>query len=199
MDVDPFEPVGISVKTGRFLDAFLLYCALEESAPITPEQTAVYTENFARTVKEGRRPGLLLNDGERDLTLQDWGRELLARIAPVAALLDAQRGDSVHADALAEAAAKLADPELTPSAKVMAALRANGKSFAAFGLEQSEKHAAYFRANPPTAQEAAYFQQLAADSLAEQDAMEAAPQANFDDYVAAYRASNLCHTSHDCD
>ena len=199
MDVDPFEPVGISVKTGRFLDAFLLYCALEDSAPITPEQTAVYTENFARTVKEGRRPGLMLNDGERELTLQDWGRELLARIAPVAALLDIQRGDTVHADALAEAAAKLADPELTPSAKVMAALRANGKSFAAFGLEQSEKHAAYFRANPPTAQEAEYFQQLAADSLTEQAAMEAAPQANFDDYVAAYRASNLCHTSHECD
>jgi glutamate--cysteine ligase len=33
MDVDPFEPVGISVATGRFLDAFLLFCALEESPP----------------------------------------------------------------------------------------------------------------------------------------------------------------------
>jgi len=196
MDVDPFEPVGINVKTGRFLDTFLLYCALEESPMNTPEQTAMYTENFARTVKEGRRPGLLLNNGERELSLQDWGRELLARFAPVAALLDAQRGDNAHAEALADAAAKLADPELTPSAKVMAALRANGKSFAAFGLEQSEQHAAYFRAHPPTAQEEAYFQQLAAESLAEQAAMEAAPQADFDDYVAAYRASNLCHTSH---
>ena len=199
MDVDPFEPVGISVATGRFLDVFLLFCALEDSPAITPEQSAHYTENFARTVKEGRRPGLMLHDTERDISLQDWGRDLLARMAPVAALLDAQRGDKVHAEALAQAAAKLSDPELTPSAKVLAALRANGKSFAAFGLKQSQQHAAYFRAHPPTAQEAAYFEQLAAESLAEQTAMEAAPQSDFDDYVAAYRASNLCHTSHECD
>ncbi len=199
MDVDPFEPVGISVATGRFLDAFLLFCALEESDAISSEQGLRYTENFALTVKEGRRPGLMLNDGERDLTLQAWGTQLLARIAPVAALLDAQRGDQAHADALALAAAKLANPDLTPSAKVLAALRANGKSFAAFGLTQSEKHAAYFRSHAPSAQEAAYFDALATASLAEQADMEAAPQSNFDDYVAAYRASNLCHSDPDCD
>jgi len=199
MDVDPFEPVGISVQTGRFLDTFLLFCALEESPEISPEQGDRNMENFARTVKEGRRPGLMLHNGERDISLQDWGRDLLARMAPVAALLDAKHGGTAHADALAHAAAKLADPELTPSAKVLAALRNNGKSFAAFALKQSEAHAAYFRAHPPTAEEAAYFDQLAAASLAEQAEMEAAPQSQFDDYVAAYRASNLCHTSHECD
>ncbi|WP_343730419.1 glutamate--cysteine ligase [Duganella sp.] len=199
MDVDPFEPVGISVAAGRFLDAFLLFCALEESPTITPEQGAVYTENFARTVKEGRRPGLTLRHGDSEVPLPVWGAELLERIRPVAALLDALRGDSVHADAIAAQAAKLADPELTPSAKVLAALRANGKSFAAFGLAQSEKHAAYFRSHPPTAEEAAYFDNLAAISLAEQAEMEAAPQSNFDDYVAAYRASNLCQSRQDCD
>ncbi|NVM76748.1 glutamate--cysteine ligase [Duganella sp. SG902] len=199
MDVDPFEPVGISVATGRFLDAFLLFCALEESPAITPEQGAVYTENFARTVKEGRRPGLTLRNGDTEVALPVWGAELLERIRPVAALLDTLRGDSAHADALAAQAAKLADPELTPSARVLAALRANGKSFAAFGLAQSEKHAAYFRSHPPTAEEAAYFDNLAAISLAEQAEMEAAPQSNFDDYVAAYRASNLCQSRQDCD
>jgi glutamate--cysteine ligase len=82
MDVDPFEPVGISVATGRFLDAFLLFCALEESPAITPEQGAVYTENFARTVKEGRRPGLTLHNGEAEVPLPVWGAELLERIRP---------------------------------------------------------------------------------------------------------------------
>ncbi|WP_373989883.1 glutamate--cysteine ligase [Duganella sp. BuS-21] len=199
MDVDPFEPVGISVATGRFLDAFLLFCALEESATITPEQGAIHTENFARTVKEGRRPGLTLHNGEGEVPLPVWGAELLERIRPVAELLDSLRGDTVHADALKAQAVKLADTELTPSAKVLAALRANGKSFGAFALAQSEKHAAYFRSHPPTADEAAHFDQLAAVSLAEQAEMEAAPQANFDDFVAAYRASNLCKSSVDCD
>jgi glutamate--cysteine ligase len=199
MDVDPFEPVGISLQTGRFLDAFLLFCALEDSPAISEEQGLRHTENFARTVKEGRRPGLMLHDGVAELGLQEWGAQLLERIRPVAALLDARRGDAVHAEALAEAGARLTDPERTPSAKVLAALRDNGRSFSAFGLEQSRRHAAAFRARPPTAKEAAYFDTLAADSLAEQAGMEAAPQIHFDDYVAAYRASNLCHSTPDCD
>ncbi|MFM9435911.1 glutamate--cysteine ligase [Janthinobacterium sp. CG_23.3] len=192
MDVDPFEPVGISLETGRFLDAFLLFCALDESPPISEQQSARYTENFARAVKEGRRPGLLLRRENGDVALPDWGRELLERIAPVAALLDERRGDGAHADALAAQSAKLADPDLTPSAKVLAELRASGGSFAAFGLRQSERHAAYFRAHPPSADEQAYFGELAATSLAEQAAIEMTPAGNFDDYVAAYRASTLC-------
>jgi len=199
MDVDPFEPVGISLQAGRFLDAFLLFCALEESPAIAPQDSARHTENFARTVKEGRRPGLTLNNGEAEVTLQSWGADLLERIRPVAELLDTLRGDSQHAESLAAQSAKLSDAELTPSAKVLAALRANGKSFGAFALAQSEKHAAHFRSHPPSAGEAAYFDGLAAVSLAEQAEMEAAPQSNFDDYVAAYRASNLCHSQQDCD
>ncbi|MET3130134.1 glutamate--cysteine ligase [Oxalobacteraceae bacterium GrIS 1.11] len=192
MDVDPFEPVGISLETGRFLDAFLLFCALDESAPISEQDSAMYTENFARTVKEGRRPGLVLRRDSGDIKLQDWGRQLLERIAPVAALLDAQRGDTVHADAMATQAAKLADPDATPSARVLAQLRAGGGSFAAFGLRQSERHAAHFRARAPDAREQARFAALAAASLAEQQAIECTPAGNFDDYVAAYRASTLC-------
>ncbi|MEG0885739.1 MAG: glutamate--cysteine ligase, partial [Janthinobacterium sp.] len=195
MDVDPFEPVGISLETGRFLDAFLLFCALDDSAPISAEQSACYTNNFARTVKEGRKPGLTLRRDGEEITLQAWGEELLARIAPVAALLDARLGGTQHADSLAAQAAKLADPDATPSAKVLAELRANGGSFAAFGLRQSERHAAWFRAHPATPEQSAYFDDLAASSLAEQRAMEAAPAGSFDDFVAAYRASTLCsHT-----
>ncbi|MET0265804.1 MAG: glutamate--cysteine ligase [Duganella sp.] len=199
MDVDPFEPVGISVAAGRFLDAFLLFCALEESPAITPEEGQRHTANFARTVKEGRRPGLLLEQDSGPVSLQQWGQELLDRIAPAAALLDRLRGDSAHADTLAAQAAKLADSTLTPSARVLEALRAHGNSFAAFGLAQSERHAAYFRSHPPSAQHAAELDQLAADSLAEQAAMEAAPRINFDDYVAAYRNSNLCQSQPGCD
>ena len=33
MDVDPFEPLGIGLETSRFLDAYLMYLALEQSAP----------------------------------------------------------------------------------------------------------------------------------------------------------------------
>ncbi|AVR94710.1 glutamate--cysteine ligase [Pseudoduganella armeniaca] len=193
MDVDPFSPVGIGEQAGRFLDAFLLFCALEDSPTITEHCGEILARNFARTVKEGRKPGLTLTRDGNEVPLPVWGHDLLARIRPAAELLDSLRGDTVHVDALAQQAAKLDDPDRTPSAAVLRELDANGRSFAAFGLQQSERHAAYFRAHPPTAEEAAYFERLAQQSLAEQAQLEAAPQAHFDDYVAAYRNSNLCH------
>jgi glutamate--cysteine ligase len=179
MDVDPFEPVGISWPPAASSTPSCCSARWKKARHHAGTRRG-YTENFARTVKEGRRPGLTLHNGEAEVPLPAWGAELLERIRPVAALLDAARRHA-HADALAAQAAKLQDPELTPSAKVLAALRANGKSFGAFALAQSEQHAAYFRSHPPSAEEAAYFDNLAAVSLAEQAEMEAAPQIDFDD------------------
>jgi glutamate--cysteine ligase len=192
LDVDPFEPVGVGLVTGRFLDAFLLYCALEESPAISEQEGELLARNFARAVKEGRKPGLTLTRNGTEIPLRTWGEELLERIRPAAELLDALRGGTEHVDALAQQAPKLADPDRTPSAAVLRALAEHGNSFAAFGLAQSERHAAYFRAHPPTPDEEAYFTRLAEQSLAEQAELERTQTGSFDDYVKAYRASNLC-------
>lgn len=192
MDVDPYEPVGISLETGRFLDAFLLFCALDDSPVVNVTESAVNASNFARTVKEGRRPGLMLTRGDSEIGLQDWAGELLERIAPVAALLDQEHNQAgVHAASLAKQQAKIDNPALTPSAKVLEDVRELGSS-AAFGLRQSELHAAYFRNDPLMPAELALFDEMSAQSLAEQAAIEAAPGPAFDDFVAAYNTSTLC-------
>jgi glutamate--cysteine ligase len=188
MDVDPFEPIGINIETARFLDAFLLFCALDDSALTNDIEAKKNVDNFARTVKEGRLPGLTLQRGDAAIALADWGLELLDRIAAAAELLDQQRGDASHATALAAQRAKLHDPELTPSAKVLRAIRANGGSFEAFALEQSRTHAAQFRAQPPSADEAAFFTNLARESLAEQARMEREQSGNFDEFITDYRS-----------
>ena len=196
MDVDPYEPVGISLETGRFLDAFLLFCALDDSPVVNVTESAVNASNFARTVKEGRRPGLTLTRGDSEVGLREWAGELLQRIAPVAALLDQQRGEQVgeegvHAASMSKQQAKIDNPALTPSARVLADVRELGSS-AAFGLRQSELHAAFFRNDPLMPAELALFDDMAAASLAEQAAIEAAPAPAFDDFVAAYNTSTLC-------
>ena len=194
LDVDPFEPIGISIETGRFLDAFLLFCAFEDSAPIDIAESAVHAGNFARTVKKGRRPGLTLMRGGEEVTLQAWASELIERIGPVAALLDAQHNEgAVHAASLAVQQAKIDNPALTPSARVLDEVRALGSS-SEFGLRQSRLHAATFRASDSALMpaEVAMFDQLAADSLAAQDAIEQAPGPSFDAFVAAYNSSTLC-------
>lgn len=194
MDVDPFEPVGISLETARFLDAFLLFCALEESAPIFQDGNREHAENFATVVKEGRRPGLMLQQNGNPISMQEWGRELIERIRPLADLLDATQGVDTHRHTLAIQAAKLEHPELTPSHKVLAAIKANGGSFNRFGLLQSALHATHFRARPPQKEVREQYQQLAAQSLQEQVEIEAEDKGSFDDYIAAYRASTLCNS-----
>ncbi|HZX25949.1 MAG TPA: glutamate--cysteine ligase [Telluria sp.] len=191
LDVDPFEPVGIALDTGRFLDAFLLFCALDESPFINEMQSQVHARNFLRTVKEGRKPDLTLTRGDEEVPLRVWAGELLERIRPAAQLLDAERDDDTHQHALSLQRAKVADPELTPSARVLAEVRAAG-SFQAFGLRMSEQHAEYFRSSPLMPAEEQMFDDMAAASLAEQAQIEASDTLSFDDFVAAYNASRLC-------
>jgi glutamate--cysteine ligase len=193
LDVDPYEPVGISLDTSRFLDAFLLFCALDASPLSNEAESGENTENFARTVKEGRRPGLMLQRKGQPISLKEWGLELLECIRPIAAVLDAQRTDEVHMQSMSQQRAKLAHQELTPSARVLDDIRAHGGSFAAFGLRQSQAHATRFKAQPPSAQEMAYFTDLANKSLAEQDAIERNQTGDFDQFIAAYRTSTLCN------
>jgi glutamate--cysteine ligase len=186
LDIDPFEPLGISLETSRFLDAFLLFCALDESPHTNAVSNQEKTENFALTVKEGRKPGLLLQRDGSPIALQAWGLELLEEIQAVAAVLDAQGDGHQHARALAVQKEKLLAPELTPSARVLAELHAGSKSFAEFGLRQSRAHAEYFNARPLNAEEEAYFTALAKTSIAEQQTMEQTQNGNFDDFVVAY-------------
>jgi glutamate--cysteine ligase len=195
MDVDPFEPLGINLETSRFLDAFLLFCAMEDSPLTNDAEGHENVDNFALTVKQGRQPGLNLHSSGAEVNLQAWGLALLEKITPVAELLDALRGDHAHTLSMATQKEKLLHPELTPSAKVLDAIRANGGSFAAFALKQSTLLAEQFRALPPTNEERAYFQTLAQTSLREQDEMEQSQTGDFDQFIADYRSrtsSQIC-------
>lgn len=195
MDIDPFEPLGISLPTARFLDAFLLFCAFSESPAITQAIDGENTTNFARTVKEGRRPGLQLQQHGASIDLKTWGLSLLEQIQQVAAVLDTQSGDQQHLQALLQQREKLENSALTPSARVLAALQTNGKSFKQFGLSQSVAHAQHFAERALTAQEQAHFSQLAQTSLLQQQQMEQEQTGDFATFVDDYNQrtpSQLC-------
>ncbi|MEM5384046.1 glutamate--cysteine ligase [Paraburkholderia phymatum] len=185
MDIDPFEPTGIALDTARFLDAYLLACALDESPFLPAPAYAEANENFLIVAKEGRRPGLHLTREGIGVPMRDWADELLAKIERTAAALDALRGDDAHARAVATQRAKLADPLLTPSARVLQTMRDNGQSYLQFGLAQSERHAADFLSRPLDVATARQLETLARESLDEQAKLESDEVASFDAFVAA--------------
>ena len=192
MDVDPFLPVGMDETTSRFLDAFLLYCALQDS-PLFGDggHCTRSANNFLTVVKQGRQPGLTLNREDREIGLRAWADELLERIGACADLLDGVHGETGYAASVAAQRAKVETPELTPSARVLEALKTSGMSFQAFMLEQSRRHADHFRSQPCTGEELARFRRLADTSLAEQRELERVQTGDFGEFVAAYQAGLL--------
>ncbi|NKQ09324.1 glutamate--cysteine ligase [Pseudomonas sp. SST3] len=189
LDINPFLPLGIDVTEARFLDAFLLFCALQQSPCLAAGECSASNDNFLKVVKEGRKPALELRRCGENVTLQAWASELIGEIGQVAALLDRSHGGEHHAQALAVQQAKIDDSSLTPSARVLHELRSSGESFSQFALRQTRSHAAYFRDQSLSEADAHFFDEAARESLAQQDVMEASDELDFDSFVAEYQRS----------
>jgi len=190
LDINPFLPLGIDLTESRFLDAFLLFCALADSPLLESGECHACTDNFTAVVKEGRRPDLHLQRQGQPVPLHAWASELLEQIRPLAELLDQCHGSEAHLKALQAQQAKVDDPSLTPSAQVLAQLQ-QGQSFTAFALHQSQLHAAFFRSQPLSADAQAAFEASVAQSLHQQAELEAHEEGDFDSFAAAYQASIL--------
>ena len=187
MDLDPFIPVGITEPTMRFLDVFLLHCLLTDSPPDSPTEIAALARNQDRVAMRGREPGLRLERGEREVTLVEWGVEVLDACAPIAAALDAAHGGDAHAEALRAAHAGLANMDSLPSARVLAAMnRDHHGSYGAFVLAQSAQTKATLLGQPFPAELRAEFERSVQVSLDAQTALEAADTLPFEDFRKAY-------------
>ena len=190
MDIDPTQAVGISPASARFLDAFLLYCALEESPMFSdsgfcPESAA----NFSCVVKQGRLPGRELQREGRAIGLPQWAGQLLDGISRCAGVLDSALGERGYADAVESQRGKVHDPDKTPSAKLLHTLRTEGISFHDFALRQSAEHARTLRNAGLTEAQAMRADNEATRSIAEQASLEASDTESFDEYVARFHAA----------
>jgi len=187
MDLNPFETVGISAQTLRFLDVFLLYCLHSSSPDDTPREIAAMARNQHLTAERGREPGLMLERGEGAVTLRDWGLEILQKLQPIAAQLDATHATKDYTQALQAAEHALHHPEATPSARVLQAVQdAFGGSFVSFIRAQSQKTKEAMLAMPATAAQQAEWAAQSARSIAEQADIERGDSMPFDIYLQEY-------------
>lgn len=191
LDINPYLPLGIDLPQARFLDLFLLYCALEESPRFDNCSCHASSDNFALTVSQGRKPGLELQRDGQPIALTQWAEELLEAFVPLAQLLDQAYGSNDYQTALKQQQAKVADVSLTPSAQVLADLKGRSLSFRDFALQQSKAHSQSLRSAALSSEEIEKFTVLTKQSFAEQAELEAAPKGDFDTFVAAYQASIL--------
>lgn len=186
VDLNPYEPLGVSEEQLRVIDAFLLYCLLSDSPETPQDEYAEWQENQKRIVYSGRDPSLsLLRDGN-EVAFKDWAHEILEQSLACAQLLDKSYGGADYVNALNNQFAKLSNPELTPSARVLADLKAQHKSFFEHTLALAESHRKHFSERPLAADKQEEFNTQAVQSLAAQTQLEQSPQIPFDDYLANY-------------
>ena len=192
LDLDPFCPVGITAATMRFLDVFLLHCALSESPDDTPEEIAAINHNQHEVAEGGRDTAVqLLRRGEK-LSLSEWGRRVLGECEPIAEALDAARGGSAYRDAVAAAGAALDNPSLTPSARVLHDIaQGYGNSYLQFVLSHSRQYRADHLTLPFPANVESRFRRAAEDSLAEQQETEARDTVPFETFRQQYLSQDL--------
>lgn len=187
LDIDPFSPTGISAPQLRFLDTFLLFCALQPSPLCGQAEFRRILENQKSVVTEGRRPGLRLTtpDGE-SLALRTWAEELLEALLPLAELLDQAHGGASHyREAWGQQQEKVLQPELTPSARVLRELRERNLSFLEWTKQRAQEHKGLL-SQSLSAKSEKRLGDMAEESLALQAEEERQPQAPFADYLKAY-------------
>jgi glutamate--cysteine ligase len=190
LDVSAFDPVGVNQNKLRFLEAFAAWCVLGASPPIEPSEQSELDGNHARVAREGRRPGLALRRGGRDVPLRDCALEIVDGMRGVCELLDGGDPQRPYATALDAQAAKVHEPSLAPSARSLLEMRTTGESFFSFALRMSAVHKAYFlELHTPNEALQQEFVREAEESLREQSRVEASDTIDFDAYLARYFAA----------
>lgn len=186
LDLDIFNPIGVDETKLRFIEALLLTCLLSDSPEMSEADHKINNANQLAVANEGRRGNLELNRNGQNVLLQDWATEILEAMQPVCKILDDNDFSEPYSKALAEQQTVIENPDLTPSARILAAMRERHQTFARFALKTSEKHAAYFLAHPLDTPTMARFENMAAASLTKQKMLEEQPQRPFDEFLQRY-------------
>ena len=143
LDLSPFDPAGIGQPQQKFLEAFLLYCLLLDSPDIDADEHRANRDNHLEVARFGRKPGLVLQRCGAGIPLQTWAKEICDEMRPLCEMLDA--GDSAgYVESLEAQLAAIDEPQLTPSARLLAEISDLGAPFADFGLAVAKDYRDYF-------------------------------------------------------
>ncbi|MCH9693980.1 MAG: glutamate--cysteine ligase [Gammaproteobacteria bacterium] len=187
LDINLFDPCGINQNTIRFMEAFLLYCLLQDSPILTDTELQELARNQTGTAKQGRNPDFrLLRDGE-PVSVAGWADEILDGVAAVASQLDRHDDNDTYSQAVAVQKRLVANSAETPSARIVAELKATGTGFFPFALAMSRSHRDYFASITPLGDRVQQaFSEEVTQSLQRQRDIEASDSISLDAYLQDY-------------
>jgi glutamate--cysteine ligase len=191
LDVNAFDPHGINSDQLYFLEVFMLFCLLQPSPVLSQSEVNAIDENLLLVAHQGRKPGLDLQRANAEqqlekISLQDWASELCNNMKDVANLLDQANYCENYFSSVKSQIASVFDPELTPSARMIADMRKHEEGFFHYAQRMSEHHYQYYKNHPLSADKTQFFEELASRSLAQQKQIEKDDSVSFDEYLEHY-------------
>ena len=190
LDISIDDPAGINQNTMRFMEAFLIYCLLEESPLFDDNALEETKRNQSRMAREGRDPAFHLIRNGRETGLRDWAREILDKVLMIAELIDSQDGGDSYVQAVRLMVGLVDGPDTTPSARLLDELHGSGSGFFDYAISMARSHRDYFASiTAMSAQRHEQFSREAADSMGRQREIEANDGISFDEYLANYYAA----------
>ncbi len=129
LDLNMFEPLGMTVNQLNFLETLMIFCLLHESPAIDKDERISIDENDDKAAHQGRDPALVLQRKADTLSLQAWGKELLQEMQPLCELLDRNQDERLYSDALDAQMALFEEVERTPSARMLEEMQGSGDGF----------------------------------------------------------------------
>ncbi|MGI9292130.1 MAG: glutamate--cysteine ligase [Gammaproteobacteria bacterium] len=188
LDINPFSPCGIDQPQQKFLEAFLIYCLLQESPPVTTGEYSDIRRNHSEVACRGREPGLQIMSNGKATDLAKRAGEILEEIRPICDFLDTA-GDKSYRVALDAQLDAVEDSSKTPSARLLKELEESGGSFAEFGLQLAGEYREYFSGlETEFNSHHAIFSAESEKSLERQAEIEAADTLSLDEYLTQYYA-----------
>ena len=134
----------------------------------------------------GRKPGLTLEREGGPSTMQAWADEILEGVEAVANVIDGDDGGGDYTRACQAQRLRLDDPERTPSARLLAAMREEGLGYQDFMMDRAGSLTEWLAARQPDGERLTALADEARQSIERQREIEAGESRSFEAHLEAY-------------
>ena len=134
LDINPYEPVGISKEQIQFLDLFLLHCLINESPMLEDNESKIIKENNRAVIYKGRDKQTTIFVEGKEVSLNEAAKNLLEEILAIGNEM------ALYDQSLKELTEEFI-PTVSPiSKKIMSDIFDNQKTHCELILELSKHH-----------------------------------------------------------
>lgn len=191
LDVNASHPLGINEEQLYFLETFMLFCLSHESPLIDKDEKKEIDRNEMLTAHQGRDPELRLTRSGKEISIKEWGGEILDVMQGYASLLDSIHGSDDYSRSVKIQKQSVNDPDVTPSARMLDEMSDKGEGFYQYAMRMSQQHHETFMKEKLSAEQSQFYQALAISSLEQQKQIEANDSLPFATFLQKYFSRSL--------